>query len=115
VARGWLFSIAGHQLIDAVRRGQVEDRARQRLGIEPRVLTDDDLASIDGLLAGEDDVDPLLAGLPEDQRDAVRARVLQDRDYTEIARSLAVSEAVVRKRVSRGLATLRGQLGEARR
>lgn len=114
VARGWLFSIASHQLIDAVRRGQVEDRARQRLGIEPRALTDADLASIDALIE-HDDVDPLLAGLPEEQRDAVRARVLQDRDYTEIARSLAVSEAVVRKRVSRGLATLRGQLGEARR
>lgn len=115
VARGWLFAIASNQLVDAVRRGQVEDRARQRLGIQPRVLSDGDLASIDGLLEHHDDVDPLLAGLPEEQREAVRARVLQDRDYTEIARSLAVSEAVVRKRVSRGLATLRGQLGEARR
>ena len=32
-------------------------------------------------------------------------------DYTEIARDLNVSEAVVRKRVSRGLAALRHRMG----
>jgi RNA polymerase sigma factor (sigma-70 family) len=49
----------------------------------------------------------LLAELPPDQREAVRARVLEDLDYRELAARLRVSPAVARKRVSRGLHTLR--------
>lgn len=114
--RGWVFSIAANQLVDSVRSGQVEDRARRRLGIEPRALTDHDLERIDALLdRREDDLTVLLAGLPDEQRVALEARVLEERDYNEIAATLAVSEAVVRKRVSRGLAFLRGQLEGARR
>lgn len=116
VARGWLFAIAGHQLVDAIRQGQVENRARRRLGIPAHELTDRDLERIDGLLEREDGgLATLLGDLPPEQRDALHARVVEERDYHEIAGSLAVSEAVVRKRVSRGLAFLRGQLGEARR
>jgi RNA polymerase sigma factor (sigma-70 family) len=115
-ARGWLFANAANQLVDAVRIGQVEDRARRRLGIGRRALTDDDLDRIDQLRGiADDDLSALLDGLPAEQRAALEARVLQERDYTEIAASLAVSEAVVRKRVSRGLAFLRGQLAEGRR
>ena len=53
-----------------------------------------------------------LAALPAAQRDAVSARVLEDREYAEIASSLRTSESVVRKRVSRGLAGLRDRMGE---
>ncbi len=49
----------------------------------------------------------MLDGLPAEQRDAIRARVLDERDYGEIARELRTSELVIRKRVSRGLAELR--------
>jgi RNA polymerase sigma-70 factor (ECF subfamily) len=52
----------------------------------------------------------LLEQLPRDQADAIRARVLDDRPYPEIAAELQTSELVIRKRVSRGLATLRGEL-----
>ncbi len=115
--RGWLFSIAGHQLVDSTHSGRVEDRARRRLGIERRALTDHDLERIDALLDRDDrdDLTALLDGLPAEQRVALEARVLEERDYTEIAASLAVSEAVVRKRVSRGLAFLRGQMEGGRR
>jgi RNA polymerase sigma-70 factor (ECF subfamily) len=51
-----------------------------------------------------------LAGLPADQRAAVEARVLHELDYSEIAVSCGASEPVVRKRVSRGLSTLRDRL-----
>jgi RNA polymerase sigma factor (sigma-70 family) len=50
--------------------------------------------------------------LPERQREAIRSRFVEDRDYDEIARQLKCSELVARQRVSRGLARLRDQLTE---
>ena len=49
----------------------------------------------------------MLEGLPADQAGAIEARFFEDASYEDIARRLRCSEAVVRKRVSRGLATLR--------
>ncbi|MGC9221851.1 MAG: RNA polymerase sigma factor [Solirubrobacteraceae bacterium] len=54
----------------------------------------------------------LLYELPADQRQVVQARILDGRPYSDIAHELRCSEAVVRKRVSRGLSTLRDQLGK---
>jgi RNA polymerase sigma-70 factor (ECF subfamily) len=45
--------------------------------------------------------------LPADQFDALRARVIDERGYEEIALGLECSSAVVRKRVSRAISTLR--------
>ncbi len=42
----------------------------------------------------------------------VRARVLEEQSYDEIADQLRCSSAVVRKRVSRGLARIREQIRE---
>jgi len=110
--RAWLFSMANSRLADAARRGRVEDAARQRLGMPVRELTDRDLERVEelidlsrGLNAGE-----LVADLPADQREAVLARVVDEREYAEIARDLQTSEAVVRQRVSRGLSGLRARL-----
>ena len=47
-----------------------------------------------------------MAGLPQAEREAVAARVIEERDYDEIATSTDATEAAVRKRVSRGLAKL---------
>jgi DNA-directed RNA polymerase specialized sigma24 family protein len=57
----------------------------------------------------------LRAQLPGDQRSAVQARVVDEQAYAEIALSSGVSQAAVRKRVSRGLATLRGCLSREER
>jgi len=108
-ASAWLFGIASKKLIDAQRRGYAERRARRRLGMERIELTDADIAQIEGLAgieAGE-----LIEVLVPDQRVAVQAHVVDERDYAEIAHDLNVSEAVVRKRVSRGLAALRHRMG----
>jgi RNA polymerase sigma-70 factor (ECF subfamily) len=105
----WLYGIARNKLAGSIRRGQIEDRARRRLGMQRIEPTDAGLASIDE--AAEDD---LLDGLPPDQRDAVRQRVLEELEYDEIAARLRCSPQVVRKRVSRGLAALRARMeGEA--
>lgn len=112
-ARSWLLSMASSRLIDAVRRGAVEDRARTRLGMSVIELNDADLERIEELLDPDQDIaEQLLQGLPSGQRAAVRARVLDERDYAEIAASVGLSEHVIRKRVSRGLMTLRSQLSK---
>jgi RNA polymerase sigma-70 factor (ECF subfamily) len=111
-ARGWLFGIARHELAQSWRRGRVDAQARRRLGMEPIVLTDENLDRIDRLgEAGVLDSLRLLESLPADQRDAVRGRVIDGRDYQEIARELGCSELVVRQRVSRGLRRLRSLVG----
>jgi RNA polymerase sigma factor (sigma-70 family) len=108
-ARAWLLTIASSKLVDAARRGQVEDRARRRLGIAPRELTDADLERVEELAdaGGGLDVDALVGDLPPRQREAVLARIVDERSYAEIAAELRTSQSVVRQRVSRGLATLR--------
>lgn len=111
--RSWLYAIAHNRLVDSVRRGQAEARAREQLGMDAIVLSDDGEAMIERVLtnvAGQPALE-LLKSLPDEQRDAVTARFLEDRDYGEIAAQMRCSEQVVRKRVSRGLTALRRQLG----
>ena len=105
-ATAWLFGIAARKLADAQRRGYAERRMCKRLGMERIDLTDGDIARIEAL---GDSV--LLENLPVDQAIAVRAHVIDERPYGEIAGELHTSEAVVRKRVSRGLATARRRIG----
>ncbi len=114
-APAWLFAIAEHKLRTSFRRGRVEARARRALGHRRVVLDDEDLARVEELasLGGDAHVDALLAELPAEQERAVRARVLDERPYAEIATDLRCSEAVVRQRVHRGLARLRSRLAEA--
>jgi RNA polymerase sigma-70 factor (ECF subfamily) len=111
-AQAWLFAIAQHKLANSRRRGQVEDRARRRLGMAPVAFEEEDLERIERLTGGSDVAMQALAGLPADQREAVLARIVDERGYGEIAAELRCSESVARKRVSRGLARLRDQLGE---
>ena len=106
-AGAWLFGIASRKLADAQRKGYAERRMCRKLGLERIDLTDADIAHIEAL--GESGA--LLAGLPADQEFAVRAHVIEERGYDEIAGELQTSEAVVRKRVSRGLATARRKIG----
>jgi RNA polymerase sigma-70 factor (ECF subfamily) len=77
--------------------------------MERIALTDEDVARIESLENVE--AGTLIDVLVPDQRFAVQAHVVEERDYAEIAQDLNVSEAVVRKRVSRGLAALRHRMG----
>lgn len=117
-AVGWLYGIARRQLDHALAQSRVEDRARRRLGMAPLVLTDEALERVEALAALESTVIALhvaLDALPEELRVAVEARVVDERDYAEIAVATRMSESAVRKRVSRGLAGLRSRIdrGEA--
>jgi RNA polymerase sigma factor (sigma-70 family) len=110
--RAWLMGIAARRLADATRRGARDRDAQRAVAPQDVVLTNADRYAYSRLL-DDPDADPLgeLAALPEPQRSAVRARVLEDRAYPDLARDLALSEPAARKHVSRGLASLRAQLG----
>lgn len=109
----WLVGVARNVLGTSRRRGRVEDRARRRLGLQAIALDDADLERVRALADSEHSrITTLLEQLPEDERSAVRARVVQERSYREIAVALGCSQMVVRKRVSRGLARMRTQLEE---
>jgi RNA polymerase sigma factor (sigma-70 family) len=109
--QSWVFGIARNLLAASYRRGQVEDRIRRRLGMERLVLDDSALERI-SQVAGEPALRALEA-LPEDQREAVRGRVLDERGYDELAAGMSCSESVVRQRVSRGLRALHLRLKES--
>ncbi|MBE2315605.1 RNA polymerase sigma factor [Solirubrobacter sp. CPCC 204708] len=116
-ARMWLFGIARNVLSGSARRGRVETAARRRIGLETLVLAPSHVELIEALVTAEGDaiVEAWLAELPPDQAAALRARVLDEREYADIASDLRCSEAVVRQRVSRGLGRLRRMLGEGAR
>lgn len=108
-ARSWLFGILANQVGTALRTRKADSRARRRLGMEPIVLADDQRAWIEQLASEQDAVlvRRLLAELPEPERALLRQRVIDGRDYGQLAAEFGASEPALRKRVSRGLAVLR--------
>jgi RNA polymerase sigma-70 factor (ECF subfamily) len=110
---GWLLGIAANKLRESRRRKRIEDSARRRLGLEPVVFTDADLELIDELVGMDDRLQALTRELPAEQRDAVVARIIEERSYEEIAAELECSKSVVRQRVSRGLRMMRSGLEES--
>jgi RNA polymerase sigma-70 factor (ECF subfamily) len=106
-ARAWLFGIAKNKLLASRRRTALDLSARRKLRIPELQYAESALEEVEALLAAEED-DYLkgLDQLPPDERDAVRARVIDEREYADIAASTGLSQAAIRQRVSRGLAKL---------
>ena len=75
--------------------------------MQPLELSDPDLAAVEDATADADLLDHLQGLLPADQFQALTARVIDGREYAQIADKLQTSQSVVRKRVSRALAQLR--------
>jgi RNA polymerase sigma factor (sigma-70 family) len=110
-AAGWLLTIARNTLSKSLRRGRVEARARRAVGIREAVsFSGDELERVEHAASTGGWVTDLLERLPAEQREAVRARILDERSYPDIAGELETSELVIRKRVSRGLSNLRAEL-----
>lgn len=110
-ALAWLMAIARNKLMTFWRKGAVEARARRRLGLERVALEDESLRRVEEQLdAGGLDLEELLSVLPPSEREAVQARVIEERPYAQLAERLGCSNDSARQRVSRGLATLRNHL-----
>ena len=110
----WLWSVARNLAADHRRRGVVDAAARKRLQIEAPGFHPDEMdALIERFGSSEASgwLGSALDGLPPSQREAVIGRVVDGKDYPELARRAAVSEELVRARVSRGLRALRLRLG----
>jgi RNA polymerase sigma factor (sigma-70 family) len=105
-AAAWLHGVARNVLLRSAKRRRVEDRMRRRLDMPALPLTDELLDRIERL-GGDQRVERLLEQLTPEQAHAVRARVIAEEPYPQIAAQLRCSESVVRQRVSRGLAALR--------
>jgi len=77
-ASAWLFGIALDKLARVERGAVAERRARRRLGMEWIELTDADIERIEALGSGER-ARVLLERLGPEQRDAIRAHVIDER------------------------------------
>jgi RNA polymerase sigma-70 factor, ECF subfamily len=102
----WLYGIARHQLSRFFRSGRIDAAARRRIGLATQELPPEDFERIEELV----DLAPIreamveaLDMLAEDQRDALRLRVIDGLGYAEVAAQLGCAEAAARQRVSRGL------------
>jgi len=107
----WLYGIARRVLAESHRRGAITDRARRRLAVDRMLVDDEGLARVEMRIAStQSDLLDAVRSLPAPERDAVIARVVDEREYEHIAADLCCSPQVARKRVSRGLARLRAAL-----
>lgn len=107
--QGWLFAIARNQLVLYWKRGEVERAALRRVGCDPPGTDAADLEWVErvaDLPLLRSTVRAALGELPDDQAYAVTARVVDARQYSDLAGEIGVSEEVVRARVSRGLRTM---------
>jgi RNA polymerase sigma-70 factor (ECF subfamily) len=114
-ARAWLLGIARNKLAHRHRRAATETGARRKLGMARLTYSDEALERVEELLDAE--TAPYttgIAALPPAEREAVVARVIEERGYGEIAAASGATPAAVRQRVSRGLAKL-ARLGREQR
>jgi RNA polymerase sigma-70 factor (ECF subfamily) len=105
----WLYGIGRHLLSRYFRTGAVDAKARRRLGMPDRGISDDDYERIEELIDFEQ-VGRAIANaftlLSEEQREALTLRVVEGRSYHEVAEQLSCTEQTARARVSRGLRRL---------
>lgn len=109
-ATAWLYRIASNQHAKYLRRGKVERRAMQRLGLSLPDYNDVDIQRVDELAESGSlraRVAAEFGGLPGTHREAVRLRIVEDLPYPRVAEHLGISEPAARARVSRGLRLLR--------
>jgi len=107
----WLTQIAVHKLADSYRHARVADEARAALHMPALAVDAGDAALIDRMASGGEGLVEALGRLSPEERSAILARIVREEDYEQIAAAAGESQTTVRKRVSRGLARLRAEIG----
>jgi RNA polymerase sigma-70 factor (ECF subfamily) len=107
----WLLGIAANVLRDSLRKRQVENRARLRLGLPERLALDPQLEAVEDRLSLPNAVLDAVAGLSEAERTLLRLRAVDERPYSEIAARLGCTPQAARLRVSRLLRQLQLTFG----
>ena len=112
----WLFRIATHLALNALRDGKNE-RLQERLDDDssdmPVRQVSDLRPSVEQSLVYQaklDEVRRAIAALPEKQRAAVLMHKYEEMEYTQIARVLSCSESAVKSLLFRAYETLRARL-----
>jgi RNA polymerase sigma-70 factor (ECF subfamily) len=109
-AAAWLWKIAHNELKQHWRSKSTELATVERLRLEHPALSEEELLEGERSIAAEElreQIQHALEGLPDDQREVIRLRFIDELSYDEIAQKLGVSNDLVRTRTSRGLRTLR--------
>ena len=104
----WLYAIALNLLRDHARRAAAERRAIERLEQAPVALTDRRLAAV----IQRDELAAALAGLSDEEREAIALRFGADLTVPEMAAALGEKLTTVEGRVYRALRKLRTALEE---
>lgn len=108
-ARAWLLRIAERQFYRALRRGAIENRARQRLGVDPVAMDEVSYERVEELADFgpiREELNKALHSLSPRVADALQLRIGLQLPYNEVARYLDCSEVAARARVARGLSQL---------
>jgi RNA polymerase sigma-70 factor (ECF subfamily) len=107
-AAPWLHGIARNLLRAYYERERVETRARERLGMSIRSydLDVDELGERLDAVEAKPALAAALHSLPARQREAVQLRVLEERQYADVAAELGITEVAARLRVMRALGSL---------
>jgi RNA polymerase sigma factor (sigma-70 family) len=102
--RPWLATLAYHRAVDWLRRERAI-RRRDSEALSPTNVSTDVEDAVEARLVAEH-VRAALAGLPEEQRRAIRLAYFNARSYREVASDLGVPEGTVKSRIRSGLAQL---------
>jgi RNA polymerase sigma-70 factor (ECF subfamily) len=112
----WLFRIATHLALNALRDGKnerSEERLDERSDEMPARQVEDRRPSVEQSLVREaalDEVRRAVAALPDKQRAAVLMHKYKEMEYTQIAKVLNCSESAVKSLLFRAYETLRARL-----
>jgi RNA polymerase sigma-70 factor (ECF subfamily) len=112
----WLFRIATHLALNALRDGKNE-RSQERLDDDssdmPARQVSDRRPSVEQSMVYQaklDEIRRAIAALPEKQRAAVLMHKYEEMEYSQIAKVLACSESAVKSLLFRAYETLRARL-----
>jgi RNA polymerase sigma-70 factor, ECF subfamily len=128
--RNWLWSIADHEVRQTVERLGAQKRGGRRQHVPAatgqtssfidlfELVADSTAGTASGALAGQEAARAMqvgIAGLPDDQRRAVRLHFLEGRSLDDTAGALERSPGAVRGLLHRAKAGLRDALGHSSR